>query len=60
MTLSESIATKQRVIEVPASKLCATLLEIRAKGGHIPRMDVDRVTYTLHIYWDEEKQKELI
>ncbi len=61
MILAESIATNQRVIEVPASLLCQTLIEIRSKGGHIPSMDVDRVTYTLHIYWDDEpQQKELI
>ncbi len=59
-SLNEAIAAKARTIEVVAGRMPAAQLAIRDAGGWVHRMDVDRVTYTLHIYWDEEKQKELI
>ncbi len=60
MTLPESIAAKALTIEVIAGKMPAAQLAIRDAGGFVHRMDVDRVTYTLHIHWEFEQQKELI
>ena len=60
MTLEEAIEKKEPTIEVPASILSSALMEIRAKGGYVQRMDVSRVTYTLHIHWDMKEQGELL
>lgn len=40
-----------RVLVVGGDDLAATLAKLRKQGGRVLHMDVDRASYTLHIFW---------
>lgn len=57
MTIPEAIATQQREIVVPGSKLSETLKAIREGGGWTWRMEAKAATYTLLIHWKPPSEK---
>jgi len=64
MTLDESIAAREKKIEVSLTKLPDALMRVRLEGGFVLSFDVNYSTYTLHIYWrpngQPQQQQELI
>ncbi len=63
MTLDESIAAREKKIEVSLTKLPDALMRVRLEGGLVLSFDVNYSTYTLHIYWrpnGQQQQQELI
>lgn len=59
MTIPQ-IESREKEIEVPAASLSIALMQIREKGGWVPRMDCNGSKYVLHVIWPEVKQGDLL